>query len=104
MNTHVARGASLLGVAAVMCGAAALGTAAARADSVDAHWTPDGRTAVYLSDVAGVLDVLPVCAVEDCSDQPGQIGVWTDPDTGDAYIEFGESVTLLVDDDTAAAR
>lgn len=32
----------------------------------------------------------PVCAVEDCSDQPGQVGVWFDPDTGNAWLSVGE--------------
>ena len=32
----------------------------------------------------------PVCAVEDCSDQPGQVGVWNDPDTGRGWLSVGE--------------
>jgi hypothetical protein len=31
----------------------------------------------------------PVCAEEDCSDQPGQIGVWTNSE-GDRYLSLGE--------------
>lgn len=104
INVHVARAATLSGVAAVMYGAAVLGMAAARADdSIASHWTPDGRLAVYLSDIDGLVDVLPVCVEEDCSDQPGQVGMWLDS-TGNWYLELGESVTLLVDDDTTAAR
>jgi hypothetical protein len=105
MNTiHITRGASLAGAAALFYGAAVLGMAAAKADDITSHWTPDGRQAVYLSDVAGLVDQLPVCAVEDCSDQPGQTGMWLDRDTGDWYMEIGEAVTLLIDDDTAGVR
>ena len=43
----------------------------------------------------------PVCFEEDCSDQPGQVGMWEDTDTGNWYLELGESVTYLVVDDTA---
>ncbi|AGR46499.1 hypothetical protein ODIN_85 [Mycobacterium phage Odin] len=32
----------------------------------------------------------PVCDLEDCSDQPGQVGVWIDPDTGDHWLSVGE--------------
>ncbi|QGJ90230.1 hypothetical protein PBI_SHEAKEIRA_85 [Mycobacterium phage SheaKeira] len=32
----------------------------------------------------------PLCAEEDCSDQPNQIGVWTDPDTGNQWLSLGE--------------
>lgn len=32
----------------------------------------------------------PVCDVEDCSDQPGQIGVWFDR-TGAAWLSTGET-------------
>ena len=31
----------------------------------------------------------PVCAVEDCSDQPGQVGVWFDR-SGAAWLSLGE--------------
>ena len=54
---------------------------------------------VNLSDVPWI-DSLPTCAVEDCSDQPGQVGLWTSRE-GNAYIEIGEGVTVLVIDDTA---
>jgi len=56
---------------------------------------------VYLSDIDGLLDSLPVCVEEDCSDQVGQTGMWLDRDTGDWYLELGESSTFVVDDDTA---
>ncbi|WKW87301.1 hypothetical protein SEA_CHARGERPOWER_86 [Mycobacterium phage Chargerpower] len=32
----------------------------------------------------------PLCALEDCSDQPNQIGVWTDPDTNQQWLSIGE--------------
>ena len=37
----------------------------------------------------------PVCAVEDCSDQPGQVGVWNDPDTGRGWLSVGEVSYLI---------
>jgi hypothetical protein len=33
--------------------------------------------------------IIPVCSVEDCSDQPGQIGIWYSP-TGSAWLSVGE--------------
>ncbi|QGH80649.1 hypothetical protein SEA_RAHALELUJAH_89 [Mycobacterium phage Rahalelujah] len=32
----------------------------------------------------------PVCDLEDCSDQPNQIGVWRDSDTGRDFLILGE--------------
>ncbi|QTF81509.1 hypothetical protein SEA_TARSUSIV_85 [Mycobacterium phage TarsusIV] len=32
-----------------------------------------------------------VCIEEDCSDQPGQIGIWIDPDTGNQWLSVGET-------------
>jgi hypothetical protein len=40
----------------------------------------------------------PVCEQEDCSDQPGQIGLWEDTDTGDWYLSTGETSTRIIDD------
>lgn len=37
----------------------------------------------------------PVCEVEDCSDQRGQVGVWTSRE-GKSYLELGEDVTLPI--------
>lgn len=38
-----------------------------------------------------VVDVtVPVCEVEDCSDQPYQLGVWFDPDTNTPWLSLGE--------------
>ena len=54
---------------------------------------------VNLSDIADI-DTLPVCRVEDCSDQIGQVGLWLDKDTGNWYLERGETQTYLIIDDT----
>ncbi|AMS01075.1 hypothetical protein SEA_ARCHERNM_81 [Mycobacterium phage ArcherNM] len=35
-------------------------------------------------------NTFPVCAEEDCSDQPNQIGVWIDHDTGNQWLSIGE--------------
>ncbi|QHB38111.1 hypothetical protein KIY75_gp84 [Mycobacterium phage Noelle] len=40
----------------------------------------------------------PVCFEEDCSDQPGQVGLWQDQDTGNWYLSIGEEGWLVVDD------
>ncbi|QBP31105.1 hypothetical protein SEA_REFUGE_88 [Mycobacterium phage Refuge] len=32
----------------------------------------------------------PLCGEEDCSDQPNQIGVWRDSDTGRDFLILGE--------------
>lgn len=45
---------------------------------------------VSLCGPAASADTLPRCVYEDCSDQPGQIGVWISPDTGEAWISTGE--------------
>ena len=37
----------------------------------------------------------PLCYVEDCSDQPNQIGVWRDPDTGDQFFIVGDSTMRI---------
>ena len=55
---------------------------------------------VNLSDVP-FIDQLPICNEEDCSDQNGQIGVWTSH-VGNSYIELGEGVTVMVIDNTVA--
>lgn len=58
--------------------------------------TADAEPATISMTVDG-LDY-PVCSVEDCSDQPNQIGLWEDKDTGDWYLSIGESSLLVVDD------
>lgn len=37
-----------------------------------------------------------VCIEEDCSDQPGQIGVWTSKRTGLSYLIIGEDQTYPI--------
>jgi hypothetical protein len=66
----------------------------------DAHWSPIVCPVdeVSLSEIHNV-DSLPVCSAEDCSDQPGQVGMWLDRDTGDWYQS-----SLLIIDDTVVAR
>ncbi|URC18171.1 membrane protein [Mycobacterium phage Zenteno07] len=43
------------------------------------------------------IEALPICAEEDCSDQPGQIGLWLDRDTGNWWLSVGESSALIID-------
>ena len=38
----------------------------------------------------------PLCAVEDCSDQPGQIGIWTNSE-GQQFLELGETITIRIE-------
>ncbi|EHB47613.1 hypothetical protein MycrhDRAFT_5739 [Mycolicibacterium rhodesiae JS60] len=38
----------------------------------------------------------PVCSEEDCSDQPGQVGLWYSRSTKTWLLELGEDVTLIV--------
>lgn len=40
----------------------------------------------------------PVCQFEDCSDQPGQVGLWLDKDTGNWWLSLGDKSYLVVDD------
>ncbi|ATN88438.1 hypothetical protein SEA_DALMATIAN_86 [Mycobacterium phage Dalmatian] len=51
--------------------------------------TPKASADTELRTVDGVD--YPVCAEEDCSDQPGQIGIWVDPDTGNQWLSVGET-------------
>ncbi|AEL17781.1 hypothetical protein TURBIDO_87 [Mycobacterium phage Turbido] len=65
----------------------ALGSPKASADTVN------------LSELRTVDGVdYPVCFVEDCSDQPGQIGLWEDKDTGNWWLSLGERSYLVIDD------
>jgi hypothetical protein len=59
--------------------------------AVPAHAEPHG------SDVTVDDRDYPVCDEEDCSDQPGQVGVWYDPDTGEAWLSTGPDYSLHVD-------
>jgi hypothetical protein len=61
--------------------------AVAHADPVDTIDLTD--LPEYTATVDGVD--YPICAVEDCSDQPGQVGLWLDKDTGNWYLELGET-------------
>jgi hypothetical protein len=78
--------------------------APAAADTTTLHpfWV-DPATGEGYRDVVLVsesnLDVYPQCAEEDCSDQPGQVGVWLSNE-GNSYLELGEGATYLVIDDT----
>jgi hypothetical protein len=80
------------------------GAAYAQPACFDAHWSPIVCPVdeVSLSEIRNV-DALPVCSAEDCSDQPGQVGMWLDRDTGDWYLSVGQS-SLLIIDDTVVAR
>ena len=64
--------------------AAALTAAPAAAECFDADWAqvPCPTDEVPLSELH-LPDALPQCTVEDCSDQPGQVGMWLDRDTGE---------------------
>lgn len=55
---------------------------------------------VNLSDID--IDQFPECIEEDCSDQPGQVGVWLDEDTGNWWLSLGEKSYLVVDDTVTA--
>lgn len=54
---------------------------------------------IHLTDIQDP-DALPTCVQEDCSDQPGQIGMWLDKDTGDWYYSAGEGSSFRIVDDT----
>lgn len=48
-------------------------------------------TAYAMSETTTVDGVdYPMCVQEDCSDIPGQVGVWVDPDTGNRWLSLGE--------------
>ncbi|UJD20925.1 hypothetical protein SEA_ZIMMER_87 [Mycobacterium phage Zimmer] len=71
---------------------AALG-AMALADPTEASAEPEETTTV---EVDRVLLDFPVCQLEDCSDQPNQVGVWRSNE-GISYLELGEGITLRID-------
>jgi hypothetical protein len=91
-HTHVTRALSAFAIAGALMGAAYGGVALAHAD------TPELPT-IDLTDVPDI-DSLPVCHVEDCSDVPGQTGVWFSRSTGDWLLERGEDYTRVIVDDT----
>lgn len=103
MNVNLKRVAALIATEVVFAGSfVAAGVVhlhgTAVADELNVQWC-EGFTlpCVYRSDAPWIV-TLPACAAEDCSDQPGQVGVWTSRE-GIAYIEFGEGVTIQVVDD-----
>ena len=55
---------------------------------------------VLLSDIEDITS-LPICQLEDCSDQPGQVGLWEDTDTGDWYLSRSASEYYVILDDFA---
>lgn len=80
-------------------------TIAAVAAAITAMWLADTEASaaptVNLTELQTVDSVdYPVCSVEDCSDQPGQVGLWLDKDTGNWWLSLGET-SYLVADDTA---
>lgn len=61
-----------------------------------------GMPTVNLSQLPDI-DSMPVCHVEDCSDVPAVYagednGLWTNPNTGNTYVECGSFVALVIDD------
>ncbi|QBJ01170.1 hypothetical protein PBI_ARISSANAE_85 [Mycobacterium phage Arissanae] len=68
----------------IVAGGAALG-AMALADPYEA------------SSTTGTVDGVdyPYCSLEDCSDQPGQVGIWIDRDTGNQWLSLGETSYLI---------
>lgn len=86
-------------VAALLAAAALAAPAVAQAEPTEI-WVPTEnglRPGILLSEVPDI-DTFPVCRVEDCSDQPGQIGLWFDRDLGDWYLSQGERSLLVIDD------
>lgn len=89
MNTHVQRTLSAFAIAGTLGMGAWAGMAIGQAvPTIDLTEIPD-------------IDTLPVCAEEDCSDQPGQTGLWQSTE-GDWYLERGETKTWLIIDNTVA--
>ena len=77
------------------------GTAYAAENCYTAEWLPmPCPNEVRLSDIPDI-DSLPICTVEDCSDQPGQVGLWLDRDTGNWWLSRGETEFYVIMDDTA---
>ncbi len=74
MRHTFARGLAAVGVVSVALSAAALADPPQPTEMV----TVDGQD-------------YPICAVEDCSDQPEQIGVWRSKRTGREFLIIGEA-------------
>lgn len=76
----------LTNVLLTLAAAGAALAAMAIADPYEASAEPPTQT----------VDVtVPVCAEEDCSDQPHQLGVWFDPDTNTPWLSLGETSIRL---------
>ena len=69
----------------------------------EAHADPEIVNTIDIADIPNI-DALPTCAEEDCSDQPGQIGLWLDRDTGNWWLSVGESSALIIDHTAPAQR
>ena len=82
--------------------AAVLGTMGATGHMTGVAYAEPNSGTILLSEIHNP-DMFPVCAEEDCSDQPNQVGMWLDRDTGNWWLSLGES-SLLVVDDSAVAR
>lgn len=108
MNTPTKITLALIGsevaLAAAMTVGAAHTTGIAYADPApDSDYTVvtrDGNvyTDAVLAENLHRPDLLPTCAQEDCSDQPHQVGMWLDDDTGNWYLSLGERSLLVIDD------
>jgi len=80
MNVNTKRSIALIGVEVAFAGSFLVGGLASFHGT--AHAQPSQTVTVDGADY-------PVCYVEDCSDQPGQIGVWFSSD-GRAWLSLGE--------------
>lgn len=77
----------LAGLSAV----AALVAMAACSPEADAHPGPADHNHPHIVQTTTVDGVdYPLCELEDCSDQPSQIGVWISPDDGERWLSVGE--------------
>ncbi|QHB37371.1 hypothetical protein I5G58_gp069 [Mycobacterium phage BirdsNest] len=78
----------------------------AHADETETHigsGAAPGPATINLTDF-GNIDAIPTCVEEDCSDQPGQIGLWLDRDTGNWWFSTGESSALVIDNTGEGVR
>ncbi|UJQ86582.1 hypothetical protein SEA_PENGUINLOVER67_60 [Mycobacterium phage PenguinLover67] len=87
---------------AVACAGLALIPSASADEPHPGTGARPGPATINLSEF-GNIDAIPVCAVEDCSDQPAQVGLWRDRDTGNWWFSTGPETSWLIVDDTAAS-
>lgn len=93
--------AALFGVTGALHGFHGVAYASDDMGCFTAQWEPmDCPTNEILLSEIHNPDMLPICGLEDCSDQPGQVGMWLDRDTGNWWLSLGESSLLVVDDTT----